>query len=299
MPLGGPARPLAREPVERPHQAGGQADRVHTAALLPRRLVHLGVRGAALHAQRAVEEAAGRDPQVEARRLGHEPGVGAVAARDRGVRPHGARLLVGHRLDDHVALEPDARRPEHLEREDRRADAALHVDGAAAVDPPVADVRREGRRRPGRRVARAHDVDVAVHDERPAAAGAGQPADGDRPVAVVVPGRHHRVARELGRVRLPLVDLASQRAQAVADVRLEVGLLVSGVARSGREVDRCGVEPDEVADESNEIVLAGRDVVVGAARYGGLGHRPPILILMSYFVKRARSRRPGGRAGGP
>ena len=55
-------------------------------------------------------------------------------------------------------------------RRDEAGDAALHVDCAAAVELAVCDLRREGRMRPGRLVARRHDVGVAgKHQMRPVA----------------------------------------------------------------------------------------------------------------------------------
>ena len=59
-------------------------------------------------------------------------------------------------------------------------EAALHVDGAAAVDPAVADGRVPGRRRPGGLVADRHDVDVAVEQQVAAGAAAGGSPAGRR-----------------------------------------------------------------------------------------------------------------------
>ena len=55
--------------------------------------------------------------------------------------------------------------PHGLEREERAAEAALHVDRAPSVDPAVPDGRVPRRRRPGRQVAGGHDVDVAVQEQ--------------------------------------------------------------------------------------------------------------------------------------
>src|SRR5450759_4578780 len=50
-------------------------------------------------------------------------------------------------------------------REQRAGEAALHVHGAAAVDPAVPDGRVPGRRRPAGFIADRHHVDVAVEHE--------------------------------------------------------------------------------------------------------------------------------------
>ena len=115
--------PVGGQPVEPGEQGGRLLDRVDAAAVAPVRLVHLGVGRAALDRQRAVQEPARRDPEVQPGRLGDEPGVCPVPARDRGDRPHRAGLLVRHGLEDHVAGEPDAAGVERLEGEERRADA--------------------------------------------------------------------------------------------------------------------------------------------------------------------------------
>ena len=64
--------PLGRESVETAEDGGRLLDRVDTTALAPVRLVHLSVRRAALDGQRAVQEPAGRDPEVEPGGLGDE-----------------------------------------------------------------------------------------------------------------------------------------------------------------------------------------------------------------------------------
>ena len=93
-------------------------------------------------------------------------------------------LLADDGLEDQVALEPDARLGERASREGLGDDAALHVGRAAAPDALAVDL--PGERAPARpvgRVARRHDVDVAVEDQRPAAARALPHADG-----VLAPG---------------------------------------------------------------------------------------------------------------
>ena len=71
-----------------------------------------------------------------------------------------ARLLVDRAGQLERAREPDALREDALERDHRGRDAALHVAGAAAVQPAVAD--HAGERVDAPAVARLDDVEVAV-----------------------------------------------------------------------------------------------------------------------------------------
>src|SRR3546814_10542612 len=101
-----------------------------------------------------------------------------------------------------------------------RSETALHVAGAAAVDPAVADHPLEGLDRPA--VPDRHHVDVAVEMN----AGAGAPA---------FPPRHHvgaRIARRIPRLALrPVVaDLEAARLQARAEI-----------LRAGSEIGRAHV----------------------------------------------------------
>src|SRR5215218_4740690 len=146
----------------------------------------------------------------------------------------------------------------------------LHVARAATVDAAVPDLGREGRARPA--LPRRHDVDVAVDHERTTTPRSAERADGERTVPPVVPARHHRVVDEVGRVRLPLVDLRAGRREALTDEGLELGLLVLRMARPRREVDRRGVEANERPDELDQIVGPVGDGLVDRALDGELGH---------------------------
>src|SRR3546814_18883255 len=117
-----------------------------------------------------------------------------------------------------------------------RSETALHVAGAAAVDPAVADHPLEGLDRPA--VPDRHHVDVAVEMN----AGAGAPA---------FPPRHHvgaRIARRIPRLALrPVVaDLEAARLQARAEI------LRAGRVGLARRIDRG--DADEIAGESDEVV---------------------------------------------
>jgi hypothetical protein len=107
-----------------------------------------------------------------------------------------------------------------LRREQRAGEAALHVHGAAAVDPAVPDGRVPGRRRPAGFIADRHHVDVAVEHEvaagaRAAGAGAcGSPSGRTLCGALAYPADHPEgfVTLHFGAVvgvlrQIPQVDL--------------------------------------------------------------------------------------------
>ena len=111
------------------------------------------------------------DPHaVGAERLGDDQRVGLDQAlldqpAHAGVA-HADGLLVGHRALHDRAAEADA--AQCLGRDHLRRQAALHVGGAATVDPAVGQLAAEGVRGPV--VADGHDVVVAVEvDGRPVA----------------------------------------------------------------------------------------------------------------------------------
>ena len=92
---------------------------------------------------------------------------------------------------------------------------------------------------------------MAVEEERAATARAAQPRGELRPPHEVEPVRHHAVAAA-GRLRLPHLDVGAERGEAPAQVLLQLRLLPRGVA----DVARRGVEPDQVARERHELLLA-------------------------------------------
>ena len=152
---------------------------------------------------------------VDLRRLHDHGAVGRVAAQDRRQRAGAAVLLADDAGDARASAQAHAGIAHGLEREERAAEAALHVDGAAAVDPAVLDGRVPWRRRPCRRVADGHDVDVAVQEQVAAGAAArGSPAGR----ALAIPPDHPE--------RLVAVDLVTP----------------IGMPRQFVEVDRPGVE---------------------------------------------------------
>ena len=118
----------------------------------------------------AREHALGLDADVQVGRLAGDREVAAEAALARVVgraRVDVLGLLVGRAQEAHahaVLLGEVAQRAHH------RRQAALHVVGAAADQPVALDARRELLR-----VAR-HDVEVAVEDERRAAAARRRPS---------------------------------------------------------------------------------------------------------------------------
>src|SRR6185436_20968601 len=111
------------------------------AAVAPARVLLLRVARAARDDDRAVDRAAARGPDLEARRLGHDREVGGDAVARAGQAADAAGLLVGVRAHDQLAAD---RPRDGLGREHHRGDPALHVAGATAADPTVADLRVEG-----------------------------------------------------------------------------------------------------------------------------------------------------------
>ena len=103
------------------------------------------------------------------------------------------------------------------------------------------------------------DVDVAVQEQRPAAAGAAEARRELRTALEADPARGgDRVAGHVGGVRLPDVDVRAGAGEPVGEVGLE-GRLVAG--RLARGVAARRVEPDQLAQERDQVVLAGGDRV--------------------------------------
>ena len=91
--------------------------------------------------------------------------VGRVAAEDGRQCARAAVFLPHDTGDREAAAQAHAGVVDGLRREQRAHEAALHVDGAAAVDPAVPDGRVPGRRRPRGFIADRYHVDVAVEHE--------------------------------------------------------------------------------------------------------------------------------------
>jgi hypothetical protein len=161
------------------------------------------------------------------------------------------RLLVGDRVHEQVAGEPDAEAREHLCGRHHRRDAALHVARAAPEEQAVA---HDGRVRVVRpaclRLAR-DDVDVAVQEQAAPAAGAREAREQLWPAREVELERHLPAAHVLG-PRLPDLDGRAGRAQPRREVGLERRLVACRVAR----VACRRVEPDQVGGELHELVAA-------------------------------------------
>ena len=73
-----------------------------------------------------------------------DPGIRRIAPNHGVEGAVIAHLLVDYHVDQHVSLGPDARGLQEFDRKDMTRDAALHVTGAAAVDPAFLDLRRPG-----------------------------------------------------------------------------------------------------------------------------------------------------------
>ena len=162
------------------------------------------------------ERAGLRRDHVQPGRLRDYGAVRRVPAQERRERAGAAVLLADHAGDTHATAQKEARVADRLDGEESAAEAALHVDGAAAVDAAVADDRVPGRRRPGGRIADGDHIDVAVQEQVAAGTAAfggptGRrlpvPADDAKGVGAVHLVAPVRVPSELLEVDLPLVGL--------------------------------------------------------------------------------------------
>ncbi len=139
--------------------------------------------GMALHAAHrddARQRAAAADldhvaERVGVGRLADQRGIPALALAGRPFEQlrravDGGSLLVAGDQQRDRALRPPMAPDMAGDRRDEAGDAALHVDGAAAVHLAIVDVGGEGRVAPGRLVAGRHHVGVAgEHQVRPVA----------------------------------------------------------------------------------------------------------------------------------
>ena len=185
-----------------------------------------------------------------------------------------AGLLVRVRAHDQLAAD---RAGDGLRRDHHRGDPALHVARAAAADPAVAHQRVEGIVVPAVLAPGGDDVDVAVQEQRPAAAGAAEAGRELRAALEADPARRRdRVALHVGGLRLPDVDVRAGAGEPVGEVGLEGGLVTGRLARV---VAAGGVEPDQLAQERDQVVLAGGDRVDQPLLLGS--HRPQAMRIRS------------------
>jgi hypothetical protein len=215
-----------------------------------------GVACAALHGDPGHQRAARAEPGGQAGRLGDDAAVRAQAAGGDRQRARAGRLLVGYRVDDQVAAQRHVECAQHLGREQHARDPALHVAGAAPVDPAGTDVGRERRARPTIDRLGRHDVDMTVEQERATAAGTGGRRHQLRPaVEVMTLGDRVAVRRQVGGLGLPHAHGEPGGAHAAGHIVLQ-GRLVAR-RRAGLRCAR--VEPDEVAQQRDELVATVRD----------------------------------------
>ena len=239
-------------------------DRVDGAALLGRELMDAGVAGAPAHGDARQQAAAAGDPHDEAARFRDDRGVGLQRAG--GEQPAGAgRLLLGDRVDDHVARERDAELSERAGCHHHARHTALHVAGAAAVEPPVAHDRAEriGLRPVAPRLG-GDNVDVPVEQQRASASAAAEARDELWAAVERELLGHHRVRPQRRRVRLVQLDLGAVAAQQRGEVVLERALL----ARRRAGCVGHGVEGDELARERDERVAPAGHGVDHATLFG-------------------------------
>ena len=234
------------------------------------------------------------DDDLEAGRLGDDRHVARRAGADRGEHALAAVLLGRHAGDENLALEPvlEARVADGADRRQDRRDPALHVAGAAAVQPVAVDRRRPRVLRPRREIADRHDVDVPDEHDPPPAGPASRPRTiGSRSRGISSPGQSGS-SRTAAGIRLePLdaaADLGEQRRHAVLD-----RALVAGDAR----------DPDDVGQRIDRP--AGLDRVDGSRLRVAQAHRrsaPGCVTGRGYVAATkpngARHMRQGERFGG-
>lgn len=107
---------------------------------------------------------------AETRRLGDDDGVGRTTVEDGLERPMPRALLFDDRLQLHRCKRLQTERPEPRDGTDNDGEPGLHIARAAAIEPVAVPASEERRRAPHVDRLRADDVDVAVEDERAAAA---------------------------------------------------------------------------------------------------------------------------------
>ena len=118
-----------------------------------------------MHGQAEHQRARLRWDHSQARRFRDHGAVRAVAAEDGGQGARPAVLLARHAGDAQAAPQPQPGVADRLGGEQGTAEAALHVHGAAAVDPAVPQHRVPGRRRPDGLIADGGHIDVAVEQQ--------------------------------------------------------------------------------------------------------------------------------------
>jgi len=164
-----------------------------------------------------------------------------VAAQHGGERAVPGCLLVDHEVHGDVAGELDSQLLEDLQAPERDDAAALHVHRAAPIDAVALDGRAPRVARPLADVVDRNDVGVAVEDQPSPAPAPAAGGDDVGPTGVVRPrGDEGSVAAELGRVRLPHVELDVQAPQ----LRLEPARAVALLAGHALERDRLAQELD-------------------------------------------------------
>ncbi len=249
-------RPVLAQPPDRLEHDRHLLDRVDGSALVGIARRDAGMAGAALDRDRRQQASATGDPHVQAARLRDDRAVGLQGA-GRDEASGSGRLLVRDGVDDEIAAQVDTERGEHLGRQRHAGDAALHVACSAAVDAPVLDDRGERVVRPALARLDRDDVDVAVQEERPAAAGAREARDELRATREREPLRDHRMRRERRDVRFPGLHGRA----GLLEPRGEVALQCRLVARARAGLAHGRVEPDQRAQQLDELVLAPGDLV--------------------------------------
>ena len=97
-----------------------------------------------------------------------------------------------------------------------------------------------------------------------------------RPSKPIPPAGRDRVAGHVGGLRLPEVDVRAGAGEPVGEVGLEGGLVTGRLARV---VAAGGVEPDQLAQERDQVVRAGGDRVDQPLLLGS--HRPQAMRIRS------------------
>jgi hypothetical protein len=195
------------------------------------------VRGAAVHHHVEPDETPMGDGEFEVARLGDDRSIRLETGGDLG-RAEGGVLLVGDAGDEDVAPEPLP--PRAVGGDHHRRHPALHVEGAAAVEPAVAHDRIECVALVARR---RHRVVVSVEHQRAAAAAAAGNADDRGPAGMILDPVHLEAAR------------GEPGGAEICDPALP--------GAAGNEIGIDGIDADEFRQKSDRVV-AHRAISSGA-----------------------------------
>ena len=217
-----------------------------------------GVARPPLHLDLGHQRAERAQPGGESGGLRHDPAVGGHPVGDRGERARAGRLLVGDRVDDQIATQRYVQAAQHLRGEHHRRHAALHVAGAAAVEPAIAHPGVERVARPLLARLGPDHVDVAVEEHAAPAAGPRRAGYELGAATKVIPGWECvAVGGQSCGVGFPQLNLEPGTTQSFGEVSLQRRL----IAWSQIGVRGPGVEAHERGQQVDELGLPAVDLI--------------------------------------